>query len=196
LSIAHEWREALFRDPAITRSTLLVGLALSRYLNKKGIAWPSQETLSADTGYSVRTVRECLRELEGSGSDQPGCLERKRRWNDSTVYLAGLPDRQKLPIGFPTNRQSDASSRRQSATTTNWQPAAYELGTRKSASPRAAAGGAHTALMKARTWLLNNGDHMPPEELEPELRELYPVLSDDDIVGLVSQRIAPRGDTA
>jgi hypothetical protein len=50
--------------------------------------------------------------------------------------------------------------------------------------------------MKARTWLLNNGDHMPPEELEPELRELYPVLSDDDIVGLVSQRIAPRGDTA
>lgn len=51
----------------ITPAAKLVLLNILERLGQKGMAWPSQETIAADTGFSEPTVRRALSELSALG---------------------------------------------------------------------------------------------------------------------------------
>jgi hypothetical protein len=61
------WRKALRNDGAIDRTALLVAHTLSTYLNGRGVANPSRETLAAGSRLSADTVDRAVRRLEQAG---------------------------------------------------------------------------------------------------------------------------------
>ena len=75
----------------ITPSEYLVGCAIVRRTDAKGVCWPSLDTLAADTGVVVRTVSRAIAALKASGfiTWRPRWRSRHRR--QSNVYtLVGL----------------------------------------------------------------------------------------------------------
>lgn len=67
-----------------------------------GCCWPKQETLSADLGCSVRSIRSYMRDLEGFGMVRSigRCHQLTR--NSNVYHLLGWPGRQPLPAwGHP-----------------------------------------------------------------------------------------------
>jgi hypothetical protein len=61
-------RDAILHDQRLTRSEQRIGHDLADYLNfRTGDAWPSQEYLAQQSGYSVKTVERATKRLAGSG---------------------------------------------------------------------------------------------------------------------------------
>jgi biotin operon repressor len=44
-----------------------VGSVIASHANRAGLAWPSLETIAAETGWSRRAVMKAVREIEGAG---------------------------------------------------------------------------------------------------------------------------------
>ena len=60
-------RDAILHDPRLTRAEQRIGHDLADYLNfRTGDAWPSQEYLAQQSGYSVKTVERATKRLAGS----------------------------------------------------------------------------------------------------------------------------------
>lgn len=60
------WRIAV-RESELDRVAKLVALTLGIYMNRRGIAWPSKQSLAEGTGYSIRTVDRAIIRLEQAG---------------------------------------------------------------------------------------------------------------------------------
>ena len=71
---------AAFAVQGVTPSEKLLLLALANYADADGECWPSQATLTHDTGLSERTIRTALASLEGAGLVS---RERRNRPNGS-----------------------------------------------------------------------------------------------------------------
>lgn len=80
------WRDAL-RDSPLDKSAKLVGLVLSTFLNGKGRAFPSLETLADGASVSRRTVWAAIARLELHGF----LSVTRSRGRQSHRYLATLP---------------------------------------------------------------------------------------------------------
>jgi hypothetical protein len=63
---AQVWRDAL-RDSELPAMTKLIGHTLSSYLNGRGSAFPSMDTLAAGASVSDRTAHKAIAELEAAG---------------------------------------------------------------------------------------------------------------------------------
>jgi hypothetical protein len=80
------WRDTL-RDSKLDRTAKLVGLTLSTYMDRQGLAWPSQDTIAAGASLSDRAVCLATERLESAGF-----LEVERsRGRSSHRYAATLP---------------------------------------------------------------------------------------------------------
>lgn len=88
----HKWRDEVMFDRRLTASVRLMGLILSTHVHRgdirgmKGWAWPSQTTLAAEAGCSVRQAQRHLDTLASYGY-----LASKRRGNTSTIYRLHWP---------------------------------------------------------------------------------------------------------
>lgn len=86
---AYAWAHALMKDTRVTKSTLLVGLALSTY--GRGVpdhpVWPAGTTVAARTGLSRQKVSTCTRELVALGY-----LREASRKAYAACGLAGIAD--------------------------------------------------------------------------------------------------------
>jgi Helix-turn-helix domain len=76
---------AVLRHSQAVGSARLVLLAISVHINPSGIAWPSYQTLAAETKLSRRHVIRIVKRLEASGE-----LEVTRRPGWSNVYRLKL----------------------------------------------------------------------------------------------------------
>ena len=88
-TLRHKYRDALW-DSNVGGSTLLVALALERFMRSKdlGGAYPSVDTLATLTGLGGRTVRRALRELEARGWIK---ATRPANQHRPTTYQGGQP---------------------------------------------------------------------------------------------------------
>jgi DNA-binding transcriptional MocR family regulator len=57
----------LLRSPDFSHHAKTVFLHLSSRVNKEGSAWPSQETIAANSGLGERTVQRAVAELREAG---------------------------------------------------------------------------------------------------------------------------------
>jgi hypothetical protein len=90
------WRSAIC-DSGLAPTTRLVALVLSLHMNERGgSCWPSQVTLSAESGLSVRAIREHLNVLEDGGwlsveLDAKGFEKRGGGRKKTTHWVANVP---------------------------------------------------------------------------------------------------------
>lgn len=85
----HSWRRAVLdKHTNLDVSAVLVGLALSAYMNKTGVAYPSRALLAEGCRISMRTVTNAIRDLEAAGLLR---VERGRGRGRSNIYHACLP---------------------------------------------------------------------------------------------------------
>ena len=62
---ARAWATKQYRLPPRAKAVLL---CIAEYHNEKaGYAWPSQQRIAADTGYSIRTVKRAISDLKSLG---------------------------------------------------------------------------------------------------------------------------------
>lgn len=80
------WRDAV-RDSPLRSTPKLVGLVLSTYLDGRGMAWPSRNTLAAGAGLSDRAVDSAITTLKREGFLQVEHSKGRR----PNVYQATLP---------------------------------------------------------------------------------------------------------
>lgn len=85
-SLLAVWRDVV-RDSDLGYAAKLVGLVLSTYMDARGRAWPSRETLARGASRSLRLVHDAIGELEGAGYVE---IERSRG-RSSHTYRATLP---------------------------------------------------------------------------------------------------------
>ncbi|UYO49664.1 helix-turn-helix domain-containing protein [Rhodopseudomonas palustris] len=69
----------------------LILLALANYADANGAAWPSQETLAADTEQSVDSVQRRLKQLVKLGLIRAESLPAKRGQWAGRIYLLNMP---------------------------------------------------------------------------------------------------------
>lgn len=81
----------------------IVLLALADYADDNGRCWPSQETMTAKTSLSVRSIRTHLRALEAEGLIVTTHRSRPDGGRSSNEYTLPLTPRQNLP-GPPADR--------------------------------------------------------------------------------------------
>lgn len=92
---------ALFRNKNISGSCKDVMMVLLGYVGKNGRAWPSHETLSARTGWSLRTIVRAIQQGEAAGlihKTPRRALKSGRIVRSSNLYMflspvAELPER-------------------------------------------------------------------------------------------------------
>ena len=105
------WRGAI-PDSDLPATARHVALTLSLHMSERGDScFPSQSTLSRETGLSERTVREATHVLEQQGwLERHGAHGRARR---SYRYIATIPNRQQVPVEDRANRQQVPPANRQ-----------------------------------------------------------------------------------
>jgi DNA-binding Lrp family transcriptional regulator len=80
---------AILRNPALSYGAKLAFAGLASYAWTNEAAWPGQARLSRELGLSVRTLRDCVRELE-----EAELLETERRGLGRTnIYRLRVPPR-------------------------------------------------------------------------------------------------------
>jgi hypothetical protein len=96
--------------------TLLVALALARYMDDDGICWPHQETIAAQTRLKDRRVRECIAELINLGELEKVRTQQGNRYrlNGTTVPVANRhhsagPRVEVVEVGSETDVVGDIS---------------------------------------------------------------------------------------
>lgn len=75
----------------------IVLLALADYADDSGRCWPSQETMTAKTSLSVRSIRTQLRALEAQGLIVTTQRKRPDGGRSSNEYVLAVTPRQNLP---------------------------------------------------------------------------------------------------
>lgn len=80
-----------------TPTAKFVLVLLADSANEKGLAWPSLATLSEWSGFALRSVRRCLRQLENEGLIRP----QKSRPGMPTVYLLTISEHCTTPDTGP-----------------------------------------------------------------------------------------------
>jgi hypothetical protein len=76
------WARRVGRDKQLDPVARSVLQVLATYANQRtGVAWPSQDTLADDTGWSVRAVRNALKTIERAGVlELERCPGHATRW--------------------------------------------------------------------------------------------------------------------
>src|SRR5207249_250846 len=83
----------IVRDSAASRTAKLVAYTLSTYMNREGVAWPSQAILASGCSLSVRAVQIATLRLE-----EVGLLKLKRsKGRGSHRYYALVPTANAVP---------------------------------------------------------------------------------------------------
>jgi hypothetical protein len=121
---------AVFAHSQAQHDCRLTMLAIAEFAHDDGVAWRSQETIAERAGCTTRTVRSCLRALEGIGEIETRTIQSgRRRFNAYRLLLPGLKDpdderleRQGFALSAPwttgKNFRPSESDDRKSATAT------------------------------------------------------------------------------
>ncbi|MCC0048036.1 MAG: helix-turn-helix domain-containing protein [Rhodobiaceae bacterium] len=180
----------------------VVLLALANYADERGVCWPSQQRLAADTEQSIDTIQRRLKDLEASG-----LIERQRRTTNTGHRLADcyhlkMPKPQNAVLDENSQKKPDANTAHE--TSLNRTAAAYskdeppkEPSRKKLLSHRRIGG---RGLAKKRQW--ERGKSLDPDrgEIEqsiagrigPEGWAVLMGLPDDEVRQLCAMQRAGR----
>jgi hypothetical protein len=81
------WRIAV-RDSSLDASAKLVAFTIDTYMDRRGIAWPSRQSLAAGTSLGVRTIDRALVRLEQAEL----IVVARGRGRRSNLYCANHPN--------------------------------------------------------------------------------------------------------
>ena len=98
-----DWRDAVLDSP-LKANPKLVALALSTFMDRKGVAFPGKATLAKKTSLCKRTVDGAIESLILSGFCP---RQRQPRGRTSNRYGARFPTVQHMQVSEGSNRATD-----------------------------------------------------------------------------------------
>ncbi len=84
----HEWRDAVLRDPRLSKGCFKIAYAVSSFINAQtNVGWPSINRLAAEVAASPKTAGRHVRTLERSGYLVVNRTNRRRPTNEYSLVL-------------------------------------------------------------------------------------------------------------